>query len=87
MQIIPLRYVGGVRLALVRIVLGEPSAVVLKATGEAHLAGGDCGLCDGVEGTERDLIGVGEIFAVSVSAIAAVNPLHLDILLWIEDCS
>lgn len=74
---------------------GDPSAVVLESTGDAWAGGGDCGLCDGVEGTERAFTEVGEILEAEWLATRAVGPSVFDIFegvgvwLWLftEDSS
>lgn len=77
----PLRYAGGVRLAPIRRLCGDPSAVVLDSIGDARLEGGDCGLCDGVEGTERAFMEVGEIFEAELFAMRTLGASFFDIFL------
>lgn len=77
----PLRYAGGVRLAPTRRLCGDPSAVVLDSIGDARLEGGDCGLCDGVEGTERAFMEVGEIFEAELFAMRTLGASFFDIFL------
>lgn len=55
--------------------------MVLNKTGDARLEGGDCGLCDGVVGTERALIEVGEIFEVGLFVIGTFGTSLFDISL------
>lgn len=76
----PRLYAGGVRLAPICSVCGEPSAVNLDAIGDVCPRGGECGLCDGVEGTERALTEVGEILEVELLAIRVVCSLLLNMV-------
>lgn len=49
-------------------------------TGDARRAGGDCGLCDGVDGRERAFVELGESFEACESAILVFGSSILDMV-------
>ena len=65
----PGRYAGGVRLTPMRRDCGEGSRVDVEVIGDRRLAVGECGLCEGVEGRERDFVEEGENFEDCASAM------------------
>lgn len=63
---------------------GEASLVEMAVTGERRLPLGECGLCEGVEGRERDFVEAGESFDECASAIVAPGLSLLDIFFSVE---